>query len=56
MERFVQLIVVGGLALIAGLWVVTLLASRSGPWFVGIALVLLGIGGLAAGVRDEIEV
>ncbi|WP_267643342.1 hypothetical protein [Haloarchaeobius amylolyticus] len=54
-ERFVQLIVLGGIALVAGLWVSTLSATWSVPWLVGSALVLLGLGGLALGIWSEVE-
>lgn len=54
-ERFVRLIVVGGLALVAGLWVAALSNAWSLPWLLGAALVLLGIGGLTAGIRSELD-
>ena len=55
MERFVQSIVAGGVALVAGLWIATLVDAGSLPWLVGVALALLGAGGLAVGIRSEIE-
>lgn len=55
MERFTQLIVVGGLALVAGLWVVTLLEAWSLPWLLGIVLVLGGLGGLGSGIWIEVD-
>lgn len=55
MERFVGLIVAGGLALIAGLWVVALFAAWSGVWLAGAALAGLGTVGLAAGIASEVE-
>ena len=55
MERFVRAIVAGGLALIAGLWLVTVVESWSLPWLLGAVLVLLGIGGIAVGIGDEID-
>lgn len=55
-ERFVQYVVGGGLALVAGLWLLRLLEPRTLPWIAGAALVLLGIAGLAAGIYREIEV
>jgi hypothetical protein len=54
-ERFVWLVVCGGLALVVGLWIATLADPRSLPWAVGVALALLGVGGLAGGVRSEID-
>lgn len=54
-ERFVRLIVGGGIALVAGLWIVTLASGWSVPWIVGAVLVLLGIGGLVVGIRSEID-
>lgn len=55
MERFVRAVVAGGLALVAGLWTVTLSAAGSVPWLLGVALVALGSAGLAAGIGSEIE-
>lgn len=55
MERFARAIVGGGLALVAGLWIVALVAARSLPWAVGVALVLVGVVGLAGGIRDAVD-
>lgn len=55
MERFVQLIVTGGVALVAGLWLVRILDAGSPPWLVGAGLVVLGVGGLASGIWSEVE-
>lgn len=55
MERFVRLIVVGGIGLITGLWLVTLSGTWSVPWLLGAALVLLGVGGLGGGIQSEIN-
>lgn len=55
-ERFVQLVVGGGLALVAGLWVVTLTAPASLAWLAGLFLVALGVVGLAAGIWTELDV
>lgn len=55
MERFVGLVVAGGLALLVGLWLVALFASWSGVWLAGIALAGLGVVGLAAGIASELE-
>lgn len=54
-ERFVQLIVGGGLALVAGLWLTTISSIWSFPWLLGAVLVLLGMGGLAGGIGNEID-
>lgn len=55
MERFVRAITGGGIALVAGLWVLTLFDARSPPWLLGVGLVLLGLVGLAAGIWTEVE-
>lgn len=54
-ERFVRLIVGGGIALVGGLWIVTFARLWSSAWIVGAALVLLGIGGLVGGIWSEID-
>ncbi len=54
-ERFVVLLVAGGLALVAGLWSTTLLEAGSRPWLAGLALVGLGVVALAAGIHSEVE-
>lgn len=54
-ERFVRLVVGGGVVLVAGLWIATLSAARSPPWLLGVALVALGVGGLAVGIRSQID-
>jgi hypothetical protein len=55
MERFVRLLVAGGIALVAGLWLVALFESASLPWLVGLGLAALGTGGLGAGIASELE-
>lgn len=50
MERFVQLVVGGGVSLVAGLWLVELTAMGSGTWLVGMALAVGGAGALAYGI------
>ena len=54
-ERFVRLVVAGGLALVAGLWVAALSTAWSPLWSLGVVLALLGVGGLAAGIRSELD-
>lgn len=56
MERFVTLVVAGGLALVAGLWTLHLSAGWSAPWLVGVAVVVAGVAGLAAGIWRELDV
>jgi hypothetical protein len=54
-ERFVRVVVGGGVALVAGVWVVALPSPRSSPRLLGAALVLVGVGGLAAGIRNGLD-
>lgn len=53
-ERFARLLVGGGVALVAGLWLLTLADAWSLPWVGGIALALGGVGGLADGIGSEL--
>ena len=55
MERFVQLIVAGGLVLVGALWLVDLFARGSPQWIAGVALALLGVAGVMAGIFSELE-
>jgi hypothetical protein len=55
MERFVIAIVAGGIALVAGLWLVTLFEPFSAVWTVGAFLVVLGASALGAGIWSEVE-
>ncbi|WP_293032399.1 hypothetical protein [Natronococcus sp.] len=55
MERFVGLIVAGGLAVVAGLWLLALLESGAVGWGLGIALTALGTGALGVGIASELE-
>lgn len=55
MERFVGLIVAGGLALIGGLWAIAFSAAWTGVWLAGVVLAGLGIVGLSAGIASELE-
>lgn len=54
MERFVQLIVAGGISLVAGLWLLTLAPLMSVVWLGGVALVVFGSSGLVVGIKSEI--
>ncbi len=55
MERFVQALVLGGLALLAGLWLTEFRGARSTPWIVGIGLAGLGLVGLLVGIVSELD-
>ncbi|NUB89698.1 hypothetical protein HTZ84_19590 [Haloterrigena sp. SYSU A558-1] len=55
MERFVRLIVAGGLVLVGALWLVDLFARGSPQWLVGVALAILGFVGVMAGIFSELE-
>ena len=55
MERFVRLIVAGGLVLVGGLWLVERFAWGSPRWAVGIALAILGVAAVMAGIFSELE-
>jgi hypothetical protein len=55
MERFVQFIVAGGLALVAGLWGSQLTAPPSQAWLGSVAVVVGGVIALAVGINSQIE-
>ena len=55
MERFVQFVVAGGLALVAGLWAIRLSGRWSPPWVAGAAIGTLGVVALAVGIGRELE-
>jgi len=55
MERFVQVIVAGGLSFVAGLWLVELFPVGSGAWVLGGGLALLGVGGLGYGIWTPLD-
>jgi hypothetical protein len=55
MERFVELVVAGGLSLLAGLWTARLATTRSPLWVAGVAIALLGALALAAGIWSELD-
>lgn len=54
-ERFVQLILGGGLGLVAGLWIVELMPRDSGIWLLGILLAFLGAIAILAGIASELN-
>jgi hypothetical protein len=54
MERFVRLVVAGGLATVAGLWGIALTSRASPPWLVGIMLATLGLLAMGAGTYEEL--
>lgn len=55
MERFVQYVVAGGLALVAGLWTTEFASPSSALWATGVALAALGAVALFAGVHRELD-
>ncbi|WP_232685744.1 hypothetical protein [Halobacterium zhouii] len=55
MERFAELVVVGGVALVAGLWVTHLVATQSALWVAGVAAAVLGATALAAGIVTQLD-
>ncbi|WP_226004295.1 hypothetical protein [Natrinema salinisoli] len=55
MERFVQLIVAGGVVLVGALWLTALVEYGSVPWVGGVVFALLGTGVVLAGIGSEIE-
>lgn len=55
MERFVRAITGGGIALVAGLWGLTLFDAWSPPWLLGVGVVLLGLVGLVGGIWLEVD-
>lgn len=55
MERFVALIVAGGVALVAGLWLTAAFAASAPGWLAGVALALTGVGCLAVGIERELD-
>ncbi|MFB6308771.1 MAG: hypothetical protein ABEH35_05520 [Haloarculaceae archaeon] len=56
MERFVQLLVAGGVALVVGLWLVSLFDTGSTAGLLGIGLAALGAAGIVVAIRSEITV
>lgn len=56
MERFATAIVAGGIALVAGLWIVTLLAAPAPGWFLGVGLAAVGLASLGWGIWSQVAV
>ena len=54
-EGFVVRIVAGGLALVAGVWLLTLATLWSVPWLFGTGLAVSGALALWSGIWSEIE-
>jgi hypothetical protein len=55
MERFVQLITGGGIALVAGLWCLAVFSRPAIPWITGTVFLVLGSAGLLLGIAIPIE-
>jgi hypothetical protein len=55
MERFVRALVAGGVVLVAGLWIVTLVDRGSPSWVLGAAMSLVGVVALGVGIESQIE-
>ena len=55
MERFVQFIVAGGLALLAGLWGSQIVDASSQAWLGSVAIAVVGVVALAVGINSQIE-
>lgn len=53
MERFVRLVVAGGLALLAGLWIERLVSWPRAA--LGVALALVGLSLLGVGIAGELD-
>lgn len=54
MEPFVRRIVVGGVALVAGLWSLASLDPAVGVWLIGPILVFGGVTSLLAGIAQPL--
>lgn len=54
MERFVQYIVAGGLAMVVGLWVAEFTTTWSIPWLLGVLVALGGTAIALAGIYREL--
>jgi len=54
-ERFFRLVVAGGVALVAGLWIVRLFEWGTAPSLAGALVALLGASALVVGIASEVE-
>ncbi|MFB6300058.1 MAG: hypothetical protein ABEH65_07340 [Halobacteriales archaeon] len=55
MERFAWFVTVGGLLLVAGLWIIELPATTPRLQLVGVAISVAGMIGLLYGIAIELE-
>jgi len=55
MERFVQVIVAGGLALLAGLWGGQIADPVSKAWLGSVAVAVGGVLALAVGINSQLD-
>lgn len=55
MERFTQLLVAGGVSLLAGLWLLDGAPAWSVIWQLGSLLTLLGVGSLGYGIYRGLD-
>lgn len=55
MERFVELVVAGGLVLVAGLWLWVLSPAASLAWVASIVLAVAGTGVVLSGIWGELD-
>lgn len=54
-EPFAMVVVVGGLAMVAGLWLVELFDVLSTAWVLGVGVTALGLLLLGAGINSQVE-
>jgi hypothetical protein len=55
MERFVGLLVAGGLALVAGLWILALAPGGNPARYAGAALALAGAVALGVAIQSQVD-
>jgi len=55
MKRFARLIVAGGLALAAGLWIAALAEAWTVAWLLGVGVAAIGAGANVVGFVGELE-